>query len=300
MPARQPFTALCRTLARPAASGRADLHIHTTSSDGQYTPADVIDLARRTGLSALAVTDHDTIDAVAPCQALAGSAPEIIPGVEISAEHRDRELHLLGYFFRLDDAPLLQALERLRGHRTERFWSMVARLEQCGIRVDREELGRTIGRGTLGRRNLADLLVRTGQAGSVHEVFQRFLGDRGRATLPKVRLPVEQAIALVRGAGGVASWAHPPYDASRELLLELRGLGLEAVEASYPGAAQPQARRLRAWAGELGLAVTGGSDCHGPGHYLRAIGACGITAAELHQLRQRAMGPRSPCFSPKD
>src|SRR6516162_3709343 len=99
MAAGQPFTTLCRSLVRPTATGRADLHVHTTHSDGDYSPAQVVDLARRSGLAALAITDHDTTDAVTEAQLAAASTNlEIIRGVEISAEFRGRELHLLGYF----------------------------------------------------------------------------------------------------------------------------------------------------------------------------------------------------------
>src|SRR5262245_27898663 len=110
MPARQPFTALCQTTARSRLGGRADLHTHTTHSDGAYTPAKVVDLARRSGLAAVAITDHDTLDGVAEARAAAlDSAVEIIAGVEISAEYRGVELHLLGYFVNVDDSSLSYA-----------------------------------------------------------------------------------------------------------------------------------------------------------------------------------------------
>src|SRR5581483_4026541 len=118
MPARQPFTALCQLAARGRHAGRADLHLHTTHSDGTYTPAQVVDLARRSGLAALAITDHDTLQGVPDARAAAaGSALEVIAGVEISAEYQDGELHLLGYFVRVDDVALRSALQRLRVHR---------------------------------------------------------------------------------------------------------------------------------------------------------------------------------------
>src|SRR6266446_6892593 len=109
MPARQPFTALCRALARPPATGRADLHVHTTHSDGSYTSAQVVELARRSGLAAVAITDHDTLGGFAEAQAIAGASLEIVAGVEITTEYRARELHLLGYFVRPDDEPLRAA-----------------------------------------------------------------------------------------------------------------------------------------------------------------------------------------------
>jgi 3',5'-nucleoside bisphosphate phosphatase len=288
MPRRQPFTALCRALARPTALGRADLHIHTIHSDGSYTPAQVVELARRSGLAAVAITDHDTTAGVGEAVKAAGSQVEIVAGVEITAEYRGCELHLLGYFVRPEDEPLDSALARLRDHRAGRFWDMVERLRSQGVTLDNRALREQAGAGALGRRNLAVMLEKEGQVGSVREAFTRYLGDNGPVTLPKIRLPVRDAIALVRGAGGVAAWAHPSYDCTRESLAELSGWGLGAIEAEYPGHRAGRTRDLRALARELGLAVTGGSDCHGPEPAGRAIGACSVSADELAELRRRA------------
>src|SRR5207247_80650 len=128
MPARQPFTALCRALAQPRTHGRADLHVHTTCSDGTYTPAQIVELARRCGLVAVAITDHDTLAGIVPARQAAGTHVEVIAGVEITAEHQGHELHLLGYFIRLDDEPLRAALVRLHERRAERFREMLDRL----------------------------------------------------------------------------------------------------------------------------------------------------------------------------
>src|ERR1700730_3205699 len=121
MPAGQPFTQLCQSLARPRYFGRVDLHLHTTASDGTYTPAEIVDLARRSGLSALAITDHDTLEAISPSRHSAGEHVEVIAGVEVTAEFRGREFHLLGYFFRPDDEALNRALAELRSDRIDRF-----------------------------------------------------------------------------------------------------------------------------------------------------------------------------------
>jgi predicted metal-dependent phosphoesterase TrpH len=288
MPRRQPFTALCRALAQPAALGRADLHIHTTHSDGSYTPTQVVELARRSGLAAVAITDHDTTAGVGEARTAAGSHVEIVAGVEITAEYRGCELHLLGYFVRPEDAALESALTRLREHRAGRFWDMVERLRSQGVTLDERALREQAGSGALGRRNLAAMLEKEGQVGSVREAFTRYLGDHGPITLPKVRIPVRDAIGLVRGAGGVAAWAHPTYDCTRESLAELSGWGLGAVEAEYPAHRAGRSRELREMAREFGLAVTGGSDCHGPEPAGRAIGACSVSADELAELRRRA------------
>src|SRR5262249_11039052 len=148
-------------IQRPRTSGRVDLHVHTTHSDGTYTPAQVVELAGRCGLAALAVTDHDTLAGVVPARAAAvGTGINIIAGVEITAEFLGRELHLLGYFVRLDDNALNGALQRLRDHRSSRFWDMVERLNRCGVSFDDAELRASSGAGALGRRNLAELLVK--------------------------------------------------------------------------------------------------------------------------------------------
>jgi predicted metal-dependent phosphoesterase TrpH len=288
MPRRQPFTTLCQVLAR---SSRADLHVHTTCSDGAYTPAQVVELARRSGLSALAVTDHDTLAGIGPARAAAGSILEVVPGVEISAEHRGRALHLLGYFFDPADAPLNAALAGLRARRAERFLAMAERLRGCGVSLDEGQVRAQAEAGVPGRRQLANLLVKAGKAATVREAFGKYLGDFGRAAVPSPALPAGAAVALVRAAGGVAALAHPSYDeGTRPQLLELRELGLRAVEVNFPACPGGKQRRLRALAAELGLAVTGGSDCHGPEPVRRAVGACGVTPQELEALRALRAG----------
>jgi predicted metal-dependent phosphoesterase TrpH len=264
MPARQPFTTLCRAASTKPAHGRADLHLHTTFSDGSYTPEQIVDLARRSGLSAIAITDHDTLDGIVPAQKAAGTAVEVVSGVEITAEYRGHEFHLLGYFIKLDHEPLRKALDKLRAHRVGRFWDMVTRLREHGVDMPEEGLREQVGTGVLGRRNLAVMLTKSGKVGSVREAFSRYLGDGGRVTLPKLRLPVKEAMDLVCEAGGVAGWAHPSYDCNRETLAELSSWGLGAIEAEYPTQRNSRSRELKLLAAQFGLGISGGSDCHGP------------------------------------
>jgi 3',5'-nucleoside bisphosphate phosphatase len=287
MPAGQPFTALCQLAARGQYAGRVDLHVHTTHSDGVYTPAQVVDLARRAGLAALAVTDHDTLGGVPVARSAAGgSGVEIVSGVEITAEYRRRELHLLGYFVALDHVGLTSALAEIRRHRLERFREMIERLRGRGVSLEEAELRVQGAPEALGRRHLAEILVRARRVATVREAFLRYLGDRGGVAVPKKRLPVAEALALVRAAGGVAAWAHPSYDCTKEQLIELSALRLGALEVEYPDVRRSRTLELRSWAGQLGLAVTGGSDCHGPGR--RCVGSCTIAAAEFAQLREMA------------
>jgi predicted metal-dependent phosphoesterase TrpH len=291
MAAGQPFTTLCRSLVRPTATGRADLHVHTTHSDGDYSPAQVVDLARRSGLAALAITDHDTTDAVTEAQLAAASTNlEIIRGVEISAEFRGRELHLLGYFVDPANRALDAALARLRMNRAERFREMIERLRQLRVQVKEESLEQLGDHTSLGRRHIADLLVKNGQVSTMREAFARYLHDGGPVAVSKIRLPVVEAIDCVRAARGVASWAHPSYDCNVETLTELRAAGLAAIEVDYPAIHRRRSVELRRLAETLGLAVTAGSDCHGPGGVKRALGSYTLSREELEALRRLAAG----------
>lgn len=285
MPAGQPFTTLCQTLARRPNADRADLHLHSTASDGTYTPAQLTELGRRCGLKAIALTDHDTLAGLDEARQAAGDL-EVIAGVEISTRFRARELHLLAYFVDPNNGPLKAALGRIREDRRGRFLEMVGRLRALGVSVQISDAD--LATSSLGRRNLAEILVRQGLAGSVREAFQRWLADHGPACVPKQGLAVEDAIALVLAAGGVASWAHPPYHLCVDGLAELAQAGLGAVEAVFPEVRPTHSRAMRDLAGRLGLAITGGSDCHGPG--ARGVGGWTVSSDELERLRQAARG----------
>ncbi len=294
MPAGQPFTILCQQLAHGPKAGRADLHTHSTASDGTYSPAEVVELARRAGLSAVALTDHDTLAGLPEARAAAaGTGLEVIAGVEITCEFRGRELHLLGYFVDPCDPALAAALAGIRRGRAERFAAMIQRLRACGVSVDEAEMGPVPE--SVGRRHLAQFLVEQGRVPTVREAFSRWLADGGPADVPKKRLDVAEALALVRQAGGVAAWAHPVYDGTYQELAELARLGLEAVEVDFPDLKRSRSAEWRSWAAQLGLAVTAGSDCHGPGR--RTVGARTVSDAELAQLRQKLLAGGS-CSAP--
>lgn len=287
MPAKSPFTRLCETTATPRSSGRADLHLHTTASDGQYTPAQVIDLAKRAGLAAIAITDHDTLAGFSAAAAVVPPGLDLIPAVEISAEIDASEFHLLAYFIRPDDRELSAMLAELRRHRVERFHAMTAKLRRLGLPLPDAP---TADDGVaLGRRQMAAMLQQAGHVASVRDAFNRYLHDGGPACVAKQCAPLADAVAVVRGAGGVACQAHPSPATDRAALTRLNSLGVAAVEVEYPGFKASRKAELRRWADELGLAITGGSDCHGPGEPRRAVGAHTITAAELGRLRAGAV-----------
>jgi predicted metal-dependent phosphoesterase TrpH len=274
---------------RSSSRGGADLHVHTTHSDGACSPCEVVVAAARVGLSALAITDHDTASAVAVARPEARHwGIELIAGVELTCGHLGRELHLLGYFIREDDRELASAMEWLRAGRARRFEAMAARLGDLGLRVDPAAVRQAFPRAVLGRRHLADYLARTGQVQGRRDAFRRFLGDGGPACVEKTRLDIFGAIGLVGRAGGVAALAHPPHDFGESAIRVLADGGLRAIEVDGPGCSGGLGRRLKAIADRLGLIGIGGSDFHAPDRPGRWVGAITTDRNALERLRAAA------------
>lgn len=277
---------------RPTRTPAADLHIHTTHSDGVCSPCEVVIAAANIGLSALAITDHDTLTALAVARPEANRLGlELVGGVELTAEFEGREVHILGHFVRDDEPALVAATTTLRRDRIQRLKGMVDRLSGLGLVVDLIALGRAFPRATLGRRHLADWLVRSGQVSGHREAFARYLGDEGPAHVPKPRLAATVAIALIQGAGGVAGLAHPPYDLRELTLRNLVAAGLGAIEVAGHGIQARRGRRLRDWADSYGLVPIAGSDFHAGDRPGRWIGSITTPGADLERLRERAGCP---------
>ena len=267
-------------------SGGADLHVHTTHSDGSCSPGEVVRAAAGRGLAALAITDHDTLSGLSVARPEAARlGVELVSGVELTAVRDGREIHILGYYFDDQDKDLVEATTRLRAGRADRIASMVDRLRALGLSVDLEGLAKTFPRATLGRRHLADWLVKTGQVADRRAAFDLYLRDDGPATVPKPRLPWREAIGLIRAAGGVAAWAHPPFDARRVDVVELIDGGLGAIEVDGPGFDARRSARLRGWAVEYGLIPVAGTDFHTPDRPGRWLGAVVTPVEDLERLR---------------
>lgn len=277
-----PFTRLCRELTVLKNPSRADLHTHTTFSDGTHTPESLVERAIQAGLKAVAITDHDTMGAIELARSFAKRRIEVISGVEVTTEFRGHELHLLGYFVELTDAPLGKMLSSIRLGRRTRFLELARRVGVLDESI--EKMAGSLSESVaLGRRNLARLLIQRGIARNMHDAFSRVLSAKDLASVPKRRVPVDEAIARIRAAGGVCSWAHPPQEADLLVLGELKSCGLQAVECEYPWPTRVHGRRLREMAETLGLAVTGGSDSHDPGP--RSIGQRTVTMDQVDRIR---------------
>ena len=246
-----------------------DLHTHSTVSDGSDPPERIPELAAAAGCVAVALTDHDRLDGLAPAAARADElGVRLVPGCELSCQASPGTLHLLAYFLEDGEGPLQAELGRLQEGRGDRNRRLVDRLAELGLPVTLEEVEAEAGGEGVGRPHVAAVLVRKGVVASIQEAFDRWLAKGRPGYVERDRLTVAEAIRLVRGSGGVPVLAHPlslglDDGALDGTVGELAGLGLAGLEALY-GRYRPEERQALAdLAGRHGLVVTGGSDYHG-------------------------------------
>jgi len=286
MPRRQPFTALCQTAARLALPGRIDLHTHTTASDGDFTPSQLVVQACTAGLTAVAVTDHDTTAGLVEARAtmLPNRPLEIVSGVEISTVYNDHGYHLLGYFLNEQYGELQRGLAGIRERRRDRFRQFLDAFERDGVSIPEHLVGAYASSEiAVGRRHLAKLLVAAGHANSLQIAFQKYILPQRIPCLHSA--PMIDALGWIRAAGGVSSLAHPGSGTTSDLLSELHALGLDAVEANCPSVGYGFGQDLAIWAARNGLLTTGGSDYHGSAH---TLGSRTVSATQFAALRERA------------
>lgn len=253
--------------------GGIDLHIHSTASDGTLSPEAIVQLALKKKLSAIAITDHDTVGGVQ--QILKQGIPteiHFISGVEISIEAPDPfkmggSLHLLGYGFNPFDGPLNNALKQLQDSRKNRTPKMIAKLNQLGIPISLEQV--THKESVAGRPHIATVLLEMGYVKNFDEAFEHYLGHDKPAYVQRLHLSAKEAIKLIRNAGGIAAIAHLGVYFSlgktsrKKLLTRLKELGLQGVEVFYPSHSPAVTRELQSLAESMNLVMTGGTDFHG-------------------------------------
>jgi predicted metal-dependent phosphoesterase TrpH len=245
---------------------RTDLHIHTTASDGEFDPHEIVEAAIAGGLDLIAITDHDTTAAVAPARAAAaGTSLQVLSGSELSSTWNGREIHVLGYG--LDcAAPAIEAHRvRARRIRLDRMAAMLEALHrEEGIEVELDAVLAMAGpnREMVGRPHLARVLVERGHASDVRDAFDRYIADHRPAFVPTALQSPFEAIETILGAGGVPVWAHPPMDLLADLLPLMVEAGLRGLEVHRSGAPPTRIRRLSKAARESGLVTSGGSDWH--------------------------------------
>jgi hypothetical protein len=247
-----------------------DLHTHSTASDGSYRPAEVVRLAREGGLAAVALTDHDTVDGL-PEAVTAGEefGVEVIPGVEISAQFPGGTMHILGLFVDYLNGRLDERLAVLKQARIDRNPRIIAKLNALGIPITMARVNQISGGGQVGRPHIARALMEAGYVQDLQGAFDKYLGWHKPAYVSKFRFPPDQALAMIREAQGIPVLAHPftlglgSAYALRNLVIELKGLGLAGLEVYYSEHTPEQEGLYLKLARELDLQISGGSDFHG-------------------------------------
>ena len=269
----------------------ADLHIHTTASDGRLTPAQVVEAASEAGLAAIAITDHDTVDGVDEALSVSDElGVEVVPGIEISALYgKNVEVHILGYFMDFRDEEFIARLRELKTARLERGRQMVQQLAAAGVPVTFERILEIAGGGAIGRPHVARAICEVGAAHSMDSAFGKYLQENGVGYVPRHRVEPIEAVQMILNAGGVASCAHLGKLHRDELVLQLIKNGLQAIEVHHPDHGSAAVRYYNKFANRHGLIITGGSDAHcfeGG----RACGVGGVTVSYdvVKQLKSAA------------
>ncbi len=266
----------------------ADLHTHSSYSDGALAPGELVQRVAQAGIAILALTDHDTIAGNPEAAAEARSLGiEFVPGIEISAHHEGVEYHVLGHF--VDEREPLQGyVDLMRLRRRERLREMASRLGSAGVAVDADRLAE-IAKGTPTRAHLAQHLVEIGEVDTVSTAFRDYLGAGCAAYVPAATVSVEEAIRVVHEAGGCASLAHPGDWFDERKIGALCELGLDGIEVVHPSHDQRLTDYYEHLATRYGLAVTGGSDFHGSADGLSSVlGTYSISEKAVDTLRVRA------------
>ena len=246
-----------------------DLHVHSTFSDGTNTPQELVSLANKIGLSAMALTDHDTCEGVPFARDAAKGTPlKVIPGIELSTEYHHTEVHIVGLNIDPDNRELLEATREFRHKREHRNELMIELLRQQGFSITMEELIADNPDAVITRANIARFLVDHGEIGSVNHAFERYLGDDCSCYVPREKIPPARACTLIQQAGGIPILAHPVlYHMKKaqleQLIQELIPYGLKGMEVYYSTYDRGQTKDMKNLADEYNLVATGGSDYHG-------------------------------------
>jgi hypothetical protein len=268
----------------------ADLHLHTCFSDGTYSPEELAGHAKRCGFTAVALTDHDTMEGcrrmAAACEA---DAIEFIPAIELTTEHSGAELHILGYFLDAENPRLRQDLARFQEVRRHRILEMVSRLNDLDVPVQAEAVFQLANCRSPGRPHVARTLVQAGLCGSLDEAFERFLKKGKPAWVPKFRISSAEAMALIHHAGGLAVLAHPGLNHADEVIPALVAEGMDGIECFHTKHSTAMTQRYLEIADRHHLLVTGGSDCHGMSKGKPLIGSIKVPYECVERLRERAM-----------
>jgi predicted metal-dependent phosphoesterase TrpH len=268
----------------------ADLHLHTYFSDGTYSPEELAALAKQSGLRAVALTDHDTMEGcarmAAACQAL---GIEFIPASELTAEVSGHEIHFLGYFLDSANEILLRELAKFQEVRQGRIHEMSARLNQAGVPLKAESVFALANCRAPGRPHVARALVQEGFCDTLDQAFERFLRKGKPAWVPKFKISAMEAIRLIHQAGGLAVMAHPGLNRTDEVIPELVQAGMDGLECFHTKHSTSMTEHYLQIAEQHNLLVTGGSDCHGLNKGKPLIGTVKVPYRLVERMKEKVL-----------
>jgi len=242
----------------------ADLHVHTYLSDGTQSPEEVVELAKNGGLKTIAITDHDVVAGIDRAQKKGKEVGlEVIPGIELTAEALDTEIHILGYFIDHRNYNLVETIGKIQKGREERIFKICEKLNGLGVNLNPEKIFEVAGHRAAGRPHVARALVDEGYVSNFKEAFNKYIDFHGPAYVSHYKLSPEEAIKLVVRAGGIPVFAHPAVSNCDQIIPDLMAVGLGGIEVYYGGHDQRQTKHYLGLARKFGLLMTGGSDYHG-------------------------------------
>jgi 3',5'-nucleoside bisphosphate phosphatase len=245
---------------------RADLHVHTNSSDGRYAPADLVALAARADVSILGITDHDTVGGLEAAIEAARAFPQmtVVPGVEINTDVASGEAHVLGYFIDYGNAELLSLLAEMRASRHDRAQKMLSKLAALGMPLEWERVKEIASTDSIGRPHVAQAMMEKGYISTLRDAFDRYIGFGGPAYVERAKLSPADAVELILRADGIPVLAHPlTVGEPEKMISDLKDHGLAGIEVYYGCYSRSQVTHLRSFAQRYSLLPTGGSDYHG-------------------------------------
>ncbi|MFP4465672.1 MAG: PHP domain-containing protein [Candidatus Goldiibacteriota bacterium] len=275
----------------------ADLHIHTLKSDGTYSVREVFEKAKYYGISALSITDHDTVAASEEAVLLAEEFNIIyVPGIELSALHEGKEVHIVALNVDYTDREFKKKLAYFQKKRTERAKKIINRLKDLNVDVSFEELFEyTENANNAGRLHIAKLLVNKRFARNIKDAFEKYLGEGRPAYAPKAKLTVSDAVKMTAGVGGVSILAHPAVLDEDEMIGEWKKQGLDGLEAFHPDHSCEKAMRYIEIADKHGLLISGGSDCHGTSKDHTRIGRIKLPYEYFEKIQAVSKKKESAC-----
>lgn len=266
-----------------------DLHIHTIASDGILSPEEVIDTSINMGLSGIAITDHDTVASLKIAEDYLKDMKnnfKFIPGIELNTDYKNSEVHILGYFIDYNNQPLLDKLIDLRNSRYKRAEKMIEKLRSMGFLIDFQMVKKLSGNDLIGRPHIAQALVDKGYVFSVKEAFDKYISKGRPAYIPRYKFSPNEAINLIKKAGGIAVLAHPGLIKNNLIVKEIIEMGIEGIEVYYPEHHPIQIDNYLKICEEKNLLITGGSDFHGigSGDNRSRLGCAGINWELFNRL----------------